>query len=152
MTELERLRELLDASQVKLGVHIRRMNSSGSPVYRAAENLVPAVAILVVSLGATALLHFYLGAAMLAVGCWWWLTRYMPKVRDAVFDRTAALVLTSERDFDFWWASGALSLYAKSGEGQEVAATRRTDWRQWVRDLPPDLTTLPTGAQDTGSV
>jgi hypothetical protein len=150
MTELEQLRELLDQSRAKLGVHIRRMNSPGSPVYRAPENLVPGVAILVLSLGATALLHFYLGAAVLGVGCWWWLARHMPRVRDAVFERTAALVLSSERDFDFWWAAGALSLYAKTGEGEELAATRRNDWRQWVRSLPADLETLPTGLRETG--
>jgi hypothetical protein len=150
MTELEQLRALLEQSRAKLGVHIRRMNSPGSPVYRAPENLVPGVAILVLSLGATALLHFYLGAALLGVGCWWWLARHMPRVRDGVFERTAALVLSSERDFDFWWAAGTLSLYAKTGEGQELAATRRNDWRQWVRSLPAELETLPTGLRETG--
>ena len=59
-------------------------------------------------------------------------------------------MLSSERDFDFWWAAGALSLYAKTGEGQELAATRRNDWRQWVRSLPADLETLPTGLRETG--
>ena len=34
-TELERLRELLDADKAKLGVHIRKMNTPGTPVYRA---------------------------------------------------------------------------------------------------------------------
>jgi len=148
MTELERLRTLLEASQAKLGVHIRRMNSPGSPVYRAPENVVPALAMLAASLGATVLIHFYLGAAVLAVGCWWWLTRHMPRVRDAVFDRTAALVLASERDFDLWWAAGALSLYARTTDGQALAAARRDDWRRWVRELPEALETLPTGRQD----
>ena len=47
MTELEKLKALLDRDQVKLGVHIRKMNSPGTPVYRAIENVVPAGAILV---------------------------------------------------------------------------------------------------------
>ena len=138
MNELERLRALLDADVVKLGVHIRRMNSPGSPVYRAAENVVPAAAILVASFGATVLAHWYLGAAILAAGCWWWLARHMPRVRDGVFDRTAALVLSDPAKFDFWWARGVLSLYARLPDGTERAATRRDDWRAFARALAED--------------
>ncbi len=145
MTELERLRELLDRDQVKLGVHIRKMNSPGSPVYRTMENVVPAGAVLVASFGATVLTHFYVGAVVLAIGCWWWLTKQMPKVKDGVFDRTAALVLSNESQFDFWWSRGVLSLYAKLPDGEERAAMRRNDWRAWVRDLPEGLETLPAG-------
>jgi hypothetical protein len=142
MTELERLRGLLEAGQVKLGVHIRRMNSPGSPVYRASENVVPAAAILILSFGATVLVHFYLGAAVLAAGCWWWLAKQIPRVKDGVFDRTAALVLADERQFDFWWSRGVLSLYARLADGEERAATRRQDWRAWVSALPERLQVL----------
>lgn len=143
MNELERLRSLLDGGQAKLGVDIRRMNSPGSPVYRTMENVVPAGAILVASLAGTALVHFYLGAAILAAGCWWWLGRHMPKVKEGVFERTAALVLADARHFDAWWAQGALSLYARLPDGSERAATRRDDWRAWVRALPEGLETDP---------
>jgi hypothetical protein len=136
VTELEKLRALLQSGRVKLGVHIRKMNSPGSPVYRSLENVLPAAAILVGSFAATTLLHFYLGAAVLAAGSWWWLTRWMPKVKDGVFDRTSALVLTDETSFDFWWARGVLSLYAKLPDGEERAAARRDDWRAWVRAIP----------------
>jgi hypothetical protein len=145
VTELERLRGLLDADKVKLGVHIRKMNSPGSPVYRTAENVVPAGLVLASSFVATVLVHFYLGAAVLAAGCWWWLAKQMPKVKDAVFDRTAALVLSEEAQFDFWWSRGVLSLYAKLPDGTDAAATRRDDWRAWVRALPAALETLPQG-------
>jgi hypothetical protein len=145
VTELERLRALLDSDKAKLGVHIRRMNSPGSPVYRTMENVVPAGLILISSLAATALVHFYLGAAVLALGCWWWMARHLPKVKDGVFDRTAALVLGDERQFDFWWSQGVLSLYAKLPDGTERAAARRDDWRAWVRSLPEALETLPAG-------
>lgn len=143
MTEFERLRELLTADKVKLGVHIRKMNSPGSPVYRATENVAPAALVLVSSFAATVLIHFYLGAAVLAVGCWWWMARVMPRVRDEVFDRTAALVLSDPAQFDFWWSRGVLSLYAKLPDGEERAATRRDDWRAWVRDIPEDAVPLP---------
>jgi hypothetical protein len=136
VTELERLRGLLRSGRVKLGVHIRKMNSPGSPVYRSLENVLPAAAILAASLAATKLVHFYLGAAVLAVACWWWLTRWLPKVKDGVFDRTSALVLADEASFDFWWSRGVLSLYVKLPDGEERAATRRDDWRAWVRALP----------------
>ena len=151
MTELEILRTLLDGNKAKLGVHIRKMNSPGSPVYRAAENVVPALAVLIGSFAMTALVHFYLGAAVLAVGCWWWLAKHMPRVRDAVFDRTAALVLADEKAFDLWWASGALSLYARTPDGTGLAAHRRDDWRAGVRGLPPELETLPSGQQDAAA-
>ena len=136
MTELERLRALLAADRVKLGVHIRQMNSPGSPVYRYGENVLPAAGLLTASFAGTVLVHFYLGAALLAVGCWWWLAKVMPRVKDGVFDRTSALVLSGEEAFDFWWAKGVLSLYAKLADGTERAATRRDDWRAWVRAIP----------------
>jgi hypothetical protein len=141
--ELERLRALLDADKVKLGVHIRKMNSPGTPVYRMAENVVPAAAILVSSFGTTALVHWYLGAAVLAAGCWWWLTKQLPRVKDGVFDRTAALVLSDPAQFDFWWSRGVLSLYARLPGGEERTAIRRNDWREWVRALPAELDTQP---------
>lgn len=137
--ELARLRVLLDTEQVKLGVHIRKMNSPGSPVYRMGENVWPAGSILVGSFAMTALVHFYVGAGVLVVGCWWWLKKHLPRLKDGVFDRTAAHVLDNERNFDLWWAQGVLSLYAKGADGQEHAAMRRTDWRAWVRGLPEDL-------------
>lgn len=145
MNELERLRTLLDEGRVKLGVHIRRMNSPGSPVYIYAENVVPAAAILIGSFGATWLVHWYFGAVILGVGCWWWLRRVMPKVKDAVFDRTSALVLSSEAAFELWWAKGVLSLYAQLPDGTERAAMRRDDWRAWVRAIPDDAQVLPSG-------
>ena len=138
MTELERLRGLLRSGRVKLGVHIRKMNSPGSPVYRALENVLPAAAILVASFAATRLVHFYLGAAVLAAGCWWWLANWLPKVKDGVFERTSALVLSGEPVFDFWWSRDVLSLYAQLPDGEERAASRRDDWRAWVRAIPDD--------------
>jgi hypothetical protein len=142
MTELERLRALMESGQVKLGVHIRRMNSPGSPVYRTGENVAPAAVILLLSFGCTMLVHFYLGAVVLAAGCWWLLAKQVPRVKDGVFDRTAALVLSDERQFDLWWSQGVLSLYARLADGEERAATSRTAWRDWVRALPDGLQVL----------
>lgn len=149
--ELERLRTLLDAEKVKLGVHIRKMNSPGSPVYRMAENVIPSAGILVASFAGTLLVHWYLGAALLAAGCWWWMMKHLPRVKDGVFDRTAALVLSDPAVFDFWWSRGVLSLYARLPDGTERAAMRRNDWRDWVRALPADLETQAPGrrAEDT---
>lgn len=150
MTELEQLRELLDADKVKLGVHIRKMNTPGTPVYRSFENVAPAAAILVGSFGSTMLVHFYLGFAVLLAGCWWWLGKHMPRVKDGVFDRTAAMVLADDRTFQMWWAQGVLSLYAKATDGEERAATGRNDWRAWVRALPEDLETLSPDRRHQG--
>ncbi|MCW8085231.1 hypothetical protein [Sabulicella glaciei] len=133
--ERERLADLLDSGAVKLGIHIRKMNSPGSPVYRYGENVVPAALILVSSFLGTALVHFYVGAAILAVGCWWWLAKVMPRVKDGVFNRTAAYVLASDLNFDVYWARGLLSLYAKMPDGRERVATGRDDWRAYVRSF-----------------
>lgn len=133
--ERQKLQELMDAEHVRLGVHIRKMNSPGSPVYRTSENVVPAAGILVASFAATALIHFYVGAAILAVGCWWWVAKILPQIREAVFLRSSAYVLGSDANFDQMWARGMLSLYSKLPDGSERAATRRDDWRAFVRSL-----------------
>ncbi len=130
---LDVLKALLDAQTLRLGVHIRRMNSPGSPVYHAWENIWPVGLILLASFAATAAVHYYLGAVVLLAGCAWWLTKVQPRVKDGVFDRTSAWVLQSERHFDAMWAKGVLSLYAELPDGRKFAATRRDDWRQFVR-------------------
>ena len=141
---LEVMKTLLDAGQLKLGVHIRKMNSPGSPVYRAGENVWPAALILVSSFAGTALVHYYLGGAILAVGCWWWLTKVQPKVKDGVFERTSGWVLQSDAHFDALWAKGVLSLYAQMPDGRQFAATRRDDWRGFVRLIAREYNTMPT--------
>ncbi len=137
--ELGELRELLNQERVRLGVHIRKMNSPGSPVYDYWENVWPAALILFGSFGATAFIHFYVGAALLALGCWWWLARVQPKVKAGVFDRTADLVLNNELQFQLLWAKGVLTLYAKLPDGAERVATRRDDWREFVRGLRQEV-------------
>jgi hypothetical protein len=143
---LDRLRALLGAQQVKLGVHIRKMNSPGSPVYRYAENLWPAGTILVTSFAGTALVHYYLGGAILAVGCWWWLAKVQPRIRDGVFERTTAWALQSEDHFDALWAKGVLSLYAELPDGRKFAAARRDDWRAFARMVPRDVAPIRDAA------
>lgn len=141
---LEMMKALLDAERLKLGVHIRRMNSPGSPVYRAGENVWPAALILVGSFAGTVLVHFYLGGVILAVGCWWWLTKVQPKVKDGVFERTSGWALQSDDHFDALWAKGVLSLYAQMPDGRQFAATRRDDWRSFVRMVARECNTMPT--------
>ena len=144
MTEIERLKALMDAEHVKLGVHIRRMNSPGSPVYRSWENVWPAGLILALSflalkLGGPLLTSFgieqgggWAGTIVLSIGCWWWFYKVMPKVKDGVFERTAAFALQSPAHFDALWSKGVLSLYAKLPDGAEAAATRKDSWRDFV--------------------
>ncbi|MDB5317986.1 MAG: hypothetical protein JWO26_184 [Rhodospirillales bacterium] len=132
MNELERLKALMDSGAVKLGVHIRKANSPGSPVYQAWENLWPAGSIVLASFAATALVHYYLGFAILLVGGWWWIAKLHPKVKDGVFDRTAGFVLAREQNMDALWARGWLTLYAKLADGSEMVATRRESWREFV--------------------
>ena len=136
MTELERLRGLLDEQRVKLGINIRQMNAPGSPVYRSLENVTVPAVLLVVSFIATLYIHTWVGFAILAAGTAWWILKVLPKVRDGVFDRSAAFALSSEAAFDALWARGVLSLYARMPDGSERAAAKREDWRAFVRELP----------------
>ena len=141
---LEIMKALLDAERLKLGVHIRKMNSPGSPVYQAGENIWPASLILVGSFAGTALVHYYLGGAILAVGCWWWLTKVQPKVKDGVFERTSGWVLHSDVHFDTLWAKGLISLFVQMPDGRQFAATRRDDWRSFVRMVAQEYNAMPT--------
>jgi hypothetical protein len=49
--------------------------------------------------------------------------------------RSAAFVLLNDLNFDVMWARGVLSLYAKLPDGTERVATRRDDWRAYVRSF-----------------
>lgn len=151
MTEIERLKALLDAGQVKLGIHIRRMNAPGSPVYRSGENIWPAALILLTSFaalkwGGAPLVALgieqggaWAGTVVLAAGCWWWFYKVMPKVKDGVFERSAAFALQSPGHFDALWAKGVLSLYAKMPDGTERVATRSNSWRDFVTAIDNEL-------------
>lgn len=151
VSEIEILKTLMEAERVKLGVHIRRMNAPGSPVYRSWENIWPAALILGVSFvalkwGGAPLTALGLreggawaGTIVLAVGCWWWFYKVMPQVKSGVFDRTAAFALQSPVHFDALWAKGVLSLYAKMPDGTERAATSRNSWRDFVTAIDAEL-------------
>ncbi|WP_137126263.1 hypothetical protein [Roseomonas sp. HF4] len=155
MTELERLKALMDAEHVRLGINIRRMNSPGSPVYRSWENVWPAAIVLATSFvalkwGGAPLVALgvreggaWAGTIVLGIGCWWWIAKVMPKVKDGVFDRSAAFALQSPAHFDALWAKGVLSLYAKLPDGTERAATQRDSWRGFVTAIDEALGTDP---------
>lgn len=130
---LDILKTLLDSQVLRLGVHIRKMNSPGSPTYRAGENIGPVALILGASFAATAWIHFYLGGVILLAGCTWWIMKVHPRIKTGVFERTSAWVLQSEAHFDGLWAKGVLSLYAELPDGRKFAATRRDEWRDFVR-------------------
>jgi hypothetical protein len=136
MTELEALRGLIDRDQVQLGIHIRKMNSPGSPVYRQGENVWPLLSLLVASMLGIWLIHFYVGALILAVGTIFWVMKIQPVVKAGVAERSAALAMENETNFDALWAKEALTLYAKLPDGTERAATRKNDWRAFVREFP----------------
>jgi hypothetical protein len=146
--ELARLKRLLDAERVQLGVHIRKMNSPGSPVYDAWENIWPVGSILTASFAATAIVHYYLGAVILAAGCGWWLMKVHPRIKDGVFGRTAALALRDEASFDGLFYKGLITLYAKLPDGEERVATRRDDWRAFVRAMPLGPGDVPAEAPE----
>ncbi|MDJ0387681.1 hypothetical protein QMO56_06110 [Roseomonas sp. E05] len=135
MNELEMLREQIAQNKVRLGVDIRRMNAAGSPVYRAAETLTLPAAILVTSFLTARFVNIHVAALVLAVGVAWWLLKVQPKVKEGVFQRTADLAFSDERLFDGLWAKGILTLYAERPDGSARAATRKDDWRAFVRRL-----------------
>jgi hypothetical protein len=151
LNELDTLKALLDGGHVKLGVSIRRMNSPGSPVYRSWENVWPAALVLLSSVvalkwGGIPMAWIgireggaWAGTIVLGLGCWWWLSKIMPKVKDGVFDRTAGYALQSPAHFDALWTQSILSLYARMPDGTERAAARRESWRDFVTAIDAEL-------------
>ena len=127
------MKTLLAGQGMRLGIAVRPMNSPGSPVYRMAENAWPPAVLLVASMTATWAVHYYLGFAVLALGCWWWLAKYQPRINSGVSDRTLELVLTDITAFDGLWRKGVLSLIATLPDGTQQVATRRDDWRAFIR-------------------
>lgn len=133
VSEYEQLKAMLSGGGMRLGIAIRPMNSPGSPVYDMARNVWPPAVVLVASLFCTWAVHYYLGFAELILGCWWWLTRIQPRISADVRDRTEALVLTDETAFDGLWRKGVLSLIVEQADGSKQVATRRDDWRAFIR-------------------
>jgi hypothetical protein len=131
--EFGMLRRGINAGQITLGVHIRKMNSPGSPVYRYAENIMVPIGILLACLLAARAVNVHVGAAVLAAGMALWLWKWQPRVKDGVYQRSVALALSEERLFDALWAKGALTLTAEQPDGGRHMATRRDDWRAFVR-------------------
>jgi hypothetical protein len=122
------LRGLVDAERLRIGVNIRMMNSPGSPAFRRQESAIPIVAGIALSLGATSLAGWWLGAVVITGFCVLWFRFLYPKVRDRVFDRTTALALRSSRDFTALWQRGALSLHTDT----EQCLSPRGDWITFV--------------------
>jgi hypothetical protein len=131
--EFGMLRRAIDGGRITLGVHIRKMNSPGSPVYRYAENILVPIGILLACLLAARAVNVHVGAAVLAAGMALWLWKWQPRVKDGVYQRTVALALSEERIFEALWAKGALTLTAQRPDGSQHMATRRDDWRAFVR-------------------
>ncbi|ONG53193.1 hypothetical protein BKE38_12980 [Pseudoroseomonas deserti] len=133
--EFETLKELVRQDRIKLGVHIRKMNTPGSPVYRPVETLWMPVLILVISFLGARIVNIHIGALLLVAGIAYWLWKVQPKVKDGVFARTTELAFSDERLFDGLWAKGALTLYATLPDGTPKAATRKHSWRDFAREI-----------------
>jgi hypothetical protein len=114
------------------------MNSPGSPVYEMGRNVWPPALVMAASMFGTWAVHYYLGFAVLIIGCWYWLTRVQPKISNDVYDRTSALVLNDESAFDALWKKGVLSLIVEQADGSKQVATRRDDWRAFIRHFSGD--------------
>ncbi|MCI0756716.1 hypothetical protein [Teichococcus vastitatis] len=134
MNEFQLLQQQIDTKRIQLGIHIRKMNTPGSPVYRYSENIPWPFALITVAIGGMLLVNIHVGMALMSAGIVWWLWKVQPRVKDKVFHRSAALALSDERLFDGLWAKGALTLYVERPNGERHAATRKHDWRAFVRD------------------
>lgn len=142
MNEFDEMKRLLEAGRLKLGVAIRPMNQAGSPVWDPWQTLTAPALVLSSSLLATIAVHYYLGFAVIIVGCWWWLAKVQPKISEQIYERTCALVLNDIRAFDLYWAKGVLSLIHTAPDGAQQVACRKDDWRAFIR--------LVTAADTTG--
>lgn len=135
MNEFEDMKRLMEAGRLKLGVAVRQMNQAGSPVWDPWQTLGAPALVLGGSLLATVAVHYYLGFAVIILGCWWWLAKIQPKVSEQIHERTTALVLGDIRAFDLYWAKGVLSLVHTATDGSQQVAWRKDDWRAFIRGL-----------------
>ncbi|MFQ3622578.1 MAG: hypothetical protein SNJ73_03435 [Acetobacteraceae bacterium] len=125
-----RLKRLVAQKRIFVGVNVGLMSRPGSPVFRRIETALPVGLGLFGVIGATVLGGVWLGVVALTVGLALWFLMILPKIKDQVYDRTLAFVLSSPEAFETVWNARAITLRA----GERECRPPDGDWAGFVAE------------------
>ena len=123
-----RLKRLIAQKRLILGVNIGLMSRPGSPVFRRIETALPLGLGMFGVIAATVFGGVWLGVFALTLGILVWFLFLLPRIKDQVYERTLAYVLSAPEAFAKVWQAGAITLRA----GERVARSPDDDWQSFV--------------------
>lgn len=123
-----RLKRLIAQKRLILGVNIGLMSRPGSPVFRRIETALPLGLGMFGVIVATVFGGVWLGVFALTLGILVWFLFLLPRIKDQVYDRTLAYVLSSPEGFAQVWQAGAITLRA----GERECRPPDGDWQVFV--------------------
>lgn len=125
-----RLTRLIMQKRLILGVNIGLMSRPGSPVFRRIETALPLGLGMFGVIAATVFGGVWLGILALTLGIVVWFLFLLPRIKDQVYDRTLAYVLSAPEAFAQVWQAGAVTLRA----GERECRPPEGDWQRFVRE------------------
>lgn len=125
-----RLKRLIAQKRLILGVNIGLMSRPGSPVFRRIETALPLGLGMFGVIAATVFGGVWLGVFALTLGILVWFLFLLPRIKDQVYERTLAYVLSAPEAFAQVWQAGAITLRA----GEREARSPDGDWQVFVRE------------------
>ena len=125
-----RLKRLIAQKRLILGVNIGLMSRPGSPVFRRIETALPLGLGMFGVIAATIFGGVWLGVFALTLGILVWFLFLLPRIKDQVYDRTLAYVLSSPEGFAQVWQAGAITLCA----GEREVRSPDGDWQAFLRE------------------
>ncbi len=125
-----RLKRLIAQKRLILGVNIGLMSRPGSPVFRRIETALPLGLGMFGVIAATIFGGVWLGVFALTLGILVWFLFLLPRIKDQVYDRTLAYVLSSPEGFAQVWQAGAITLRA----GEREVRSPDGDWQAFLRE------------------
>jgi len=125
-----RLKRLVAQKRVVLGVNIGLMARPGSPVFRRIETALPLGLGMFGVIAATIFGGVWLGILALTLGIAVWFLFLLPRIKDQVYDRTLAFVLSAPEAFEQVWQAGAVTLRA----GERECRPPEGDWLRFVAE------------------
>lgn len=125
-----RLKRLIMQKRLVLGVNIGLMSRPGSPVFRRIETALPLGLGMFGVIAATVFGGVWLGILALTLGILVWFLFLLPRIKDQVYDRTLAYVLSAPEAFAQVWEAGAVTLRA----GDRECRPPEGDWRRFVAE------------------
>jgi len=123
------------ANTIAISVDAARLNRPNSPVWDPVENVLPLLAILVISVASMFVLNVLAGVAILLLGALAYSSLVRPILAQRVSGRTITAATENVHNWDLLWKKGGLSIMLTGTKSSRV--TFPHDWRDFaVRCLP----------------